>query len=146
MQLTLFTDIALKAIMYIKQSQDLVTIDEIAGKFKVPRNHLTKVLNFMVHQKWISSVRGRDGGLFYNLSSEDLKLGDMVMILENKTELLDCNSCLLHANCDLRGVLHGAVNAFYGYLNQYTLKDLNLHQTNGFIRLVIKNSDMPNLL
>lgn len=138
MQLTLFTDIALKAIMYLKQSSDLVTIDEIATKFAVPRNHLIKVLNFMVHQQWIGSVRGRNGGLFYNLSSDSLKLGETIMILENRDELLDCNACILHANCDLRSMLRGAVNAFYGYLNQYTLKDLNGQHTTAFINLLIK--------
>lgn len=138
MQLTLFTDIALKAIMYLKQSSDLVTIDEIAGKFNVPRNHLIKVLNFMVHQKWIGSVRGRNGGLFYNLSSDSLKLGQTIMILENREELLDCDACILHSNCDLRGMLRGAVNAFYDYLDQYTLKDLNGQRTRAFINLLIK--------
>lgn len=138
MQLTLFTDIALKAIMYLKQSSDLVTIDEIAGKFSVPRNHLIKVLNFMVHQKWIGSIRGRNGGLFYNLSSDKLKLGQIIMILENQDALLDCDTCILHANCDLRGMLRGAVNAFYSYLDQYTLKDLNGQHTRAFINLLIK--------
>jgi len=138
MQLTLFTDIALKAIMYLKQSESLVTIDEIAEKFAVPRNHLVKVLNFMVHQRWIGSVRGRNGGLFYNSSSDDLKLGDTIMVLENKDELLDCNACILHANCCLRGMLHGAVTAFYNFLNQYTLKDLNGQPTANFIIQIMK--------
>ena len=38
MQLTIFTDIALKSIMYLKQSQDLVTINEIADKYLVPKS------------------------------------------------------------------------------------------------------------
>lgn len=142
MQLTLFTDIALKAIIYIKQSQDLVNINEIAEKFNVPRNHLTKVLNFMIHEQWIGSVRGRSGGLFYNTSSDNLKLGNIVMILENMTELLECDSCLLHANCDLRGILRGAVNAFYEYLNQYTLKDLSIHQTDNFIKIIMRSENI----
>lgn len=124
MQLTLFTDIALKSIMYIKQSNDLVTINEIADRFDITRNHLIKVLNFAVHKKWILSIRGRNGGLSYNLDSDGLKLGDVIMILENKDELLDCNNCILNKNCSLRGILYKAQLEFYAYLNKYTLKDL----------------------
>lgn len=138
MQLTLFTDIALKAIMYLKQAEKLVTIDEIAEKFRITRNHLIKVLNFMVHQQWIGSVRGRSGGLFYNEASDSLKLGDIIMMLENKDELLDCNACVLHANCGLRGMLRDAVAAFYSSLNQYTLKDLNGSATAEFIVHIMK--------
>lgn len=133
MQLTLFTDIALKSIMYLKQSTELVTINEIAEQFNITRNHLIKVLNFMVHKEWISSVRGRNGGLLYNKTSDELKLGNIIMILEDKEELLDCANCILHANCHLRGILYKAQLEFYNYLNQYTLKDLNNESTASFL-------------
>ncbi|RTL10739.1 MAG: Rrf2 family transcriptional regulator [Neisseriaceae bacterium] len=139
MQLTIFTDIAMKSIMYLKQTQDLVTINEIAAKFAIPRNHLIKVLNFMVHQEWIGSVRGRHGGLFYKQSSDELKLGKVIMLLENREELLNCEDCMLNNNCHLRNILHQAVDAFYDYLNQYTLADLNNTKTVNFINILKAN-------
>ncbi|MDD3266726.1 MAG: Rrf2 family transcriptional regulator [Burkholderiales bacterium] len=133
MQLSLFTDIALKSVIYLKQSTKLVTINEIAEQFGITRNHLVKVLNFMVHKGWINSTRGRNGGLLYNSMSDNLKLGDVIMILENKDELLDCSNCILKANCCLRGILYQAQLEFFKYLNQYTLKDLNDEPTASFL-------------
>ena len=139
MQLTIFTDIALKSIMYLKQSQDLVTINEIADKYLVPRNHLVKVLNFMVRKKWIGSVRGRYGGLFYIQTSYELKLGEVIKTLENREELLNCEDCMINNSCHLRGLLSRAVDAFYVYLNQYTLADLNNSKTANFINILKAN-------
>lgn len=133
MRLSQFTDIGLKSIMYLKQASQLVTIDEIANQFKIPRNHLVKVLNFMMHKEWISSTRGRNGGMLYNIKSDKLKLGDVIAVLENKDELLDCDNCVLGFDCHLRGILKKAMNVFYDSLNQYTLKELNNDRTKEFI-------------
>lgn len=138
-QLSQFTDIGLKSIMYLKQSSQLVTIDEIASQFQVPRNHLIKVLNFMMHKNWIISTRGRNGGMAYNRASDELKIGDVIMIFENKDELLDCDNCILHANCSLRGMLREAMQAFYGSLNKYTFKDIVDSRTAMFINQIIWN-------
>ena len=138
MQLTQFTDIGLKSIIYLKQALHLVTIDEISKQFQIPRNHLIKVLNFMVHQTWIISTRGRNGGMSYNPASDKLKLGDVIMIFENKNELLDCNSCILHAHCKLRCILKDAMNKFYMCLNQYTINDIADPKTAKFINQMIK--------
>ena len=125
MRLNLFTDICLKSLIYLKQVNKLVTINEISLKFSIPRNHLVKALNLLVSLNWISSTRGRNGGLSYNSESDALKLGDIILILEAKPELLNCDECILHADCFLRTVLKESLNAFYANLNQYTLADLS---------------------
>lgn len=124
MQLNIFTDIALKSLIYLKQSQRLTTINELAEAFSLPRNHLVKVLNFMVRQQWILSVRGRYGGLRYNPASDTLKLGDIILVLETKRELLNCHECMIGRCCALRNILGDAQAAFYASLNRYTAVDL----------------------
>ncbi len=124
MQLNIFTDIALKSLIYLKQSERLTTINELAEAFSLPRNHLVKVLNFMVRQQWILSVRGRYGGLRYNPVSDTIRLGDIVLTLETKRELLNCQECMIGSCCFLRGILGEAQAAFYASLNRYTAADL----------------------
>lgn len=125
MQLNLFTDIALKSLIYLKQSQRLTTIGELAEVFCLPRNHLIKVLNFMVKQQWINSVRGRNGGLIYNPDSDSILLGDMILALETKKELLNCQACMIGNCCFLRSILGDAQKAFFASLNRYTVADLS---------------------
>lgn len=124
MKLSAFTDICLKSLIYLKQNNRLVTINEISNHFSIPRNHLVKALNVLVKFKWINSIRGRNGGLVYNEASDSLKIGDIILILESKPELLNCEECRLHANCFLRFILKDSLNAFYTNLNKYTLVDL----------------------
>jgi Rrf2 family nitric oxide-sensitive transcriptional repressor len=140
MQLTLFTDISLKSIMYLKQSDRIVTINELVAIYGISKNHLIKSLNFMVHKKWIKSVRGRNGGLIYDQKSDNLKIGDVIRILEGDDELLDCESCILSRACNLRGLLAGATESFYRHLNQYTLKELSNPQTINFLQIL--NNDL----
>lgn len=125
MRLNIFTDIGLKSLMYLRQANAQVTIDEISKQLELPRNHLIKVLNFMIKRGWILSIRGRNGGVSYLKSSDDLLLGDLIMILENKTELLNCKECKLHNSCFLRTILNESVNCFYTNLNKYKFSDIN---------------------
>jgi Rrf2 family transcriptional regulator, nitric oxide-sensitive transcriptional repressor len=134
MQLNIFTDIGLKSLMYLKQANELVRIDEIAEQLVIPKNHLIKVLNFMIKQKWISSVRGRYGGVYYLKSSDNLLLGNLIIRLENKQELLNCSECKLQNSCFLRVLLKESVDCFYNNLNKYKLSDINSKQTQEFIQ------------
>lgn len=131
MQLNKFTDIALKSFMYLQTANDLSRIDDIVNYYSIPRNHLIKVLNYMVHKNWIASVRGRSGGLYYLEECDNLKLGDIIADLEGNAELINCNECRLRENCILRGMFAGAQQEFYQYLNQYTLKDLKAQKLLG---------------
>jgi Rrf2 family nitric oxide-sensitive transcriptional repressor len=139
MKLTLFTDIALKSFLVLQSNPNkLFRIDDIAEAIAAPRNHLVKVLNFMVRKEWIRSIRGCNGGIIYNDQSDNLKLGELIRILEkdDKEELLNCAECKMNTNCRLRGLLGNATNTFYAYLNQYTLNDLS---TVGITTSMIKN-------
>ena len=49
MQLTHFTDLGIRVLMYLTESRsEPVKISEIAEQFKAPRNHLIKVVNKLI--------------------------------------------------------------------------------------------------
>lgn len=139
MKLNIFTDISLKSLMYLRQAKRLVTINEIASQFSIPRNHLIKSLNLLMRLNWISSIRGRNGGVIYNNESDLLKLGDVILVLEARPELLNCNECILNPNCFLRAILKESLNAFYNNLNKYTMVDLTNGKAGNFINLMIQH-------
>ncbi len=64
MQLTIFSDLALRMLMFTQAAGErLVTIDEIAFAYGISRAHLTKVVNALTRSGYLTAVRGRSGGL-----------------------------------------------------------------------------------
>ncbi len=129
MQLTRFTDFGLRVLMYLTQCRDrsaAVTIPEIADRFSVSRNHLVKVVHFMAQHGWVSTTRGKGGGLRLSQPAASYRLGDLIRDLEQQGPLIDCREppCALDGSCRLSGVLAQTLQAFYDALNGYTLADL----------------------
>lgn len=132
MQLTHFTDLGLRVLMYVSQPERVthtgkaVTISEIAESLNVSRNHLVKVVHFMAGHQWLSTTRGKGGGLALAKTPEEYNLGQLVRILEGTTQVINCAEppCALRFGCGLKGVLNDALQAFYQHLDQYTLADI----------------------
>lgn len=127
MQLTKFTDYALRILMYVSRPKDTpYTIADIAADLHVSQNHLVKIVHFMGKQNWIITTRGKGGGIQLNPSSLDLKLGSIVRILQGNTAIVECNTppCVLRSHCGLKGILDQAMQHFYNHLDQYTLTDV----------------------
>jgi Rrf2 family nitric oxide-sensitive transcriptional repressor len=150
MQLTRFTDIGLRVLMYLTQPErdDPVTISEIADQFDISRNHLVKVVHFMAQHGWIVTTRGKGGGLALAMQPCEYRMGQVVRSLEGTTALINCHepACGLRMGCNLRSLLGKALNDFYGFLDQYTLADTVAGRTGELIaemtqaRLIIRAS------
>jgi len=126
MQLNKFTDYALRIVMYISVPRDTpYTIAELAENLEVSHNHLVKIVHFMSKQSWIITTRGKGGGLRLNPDALELRLGQMVKILQGDQEIIDCDHppCVLRKKCGLKGVLNQALSQFYAHLDQYQLAD-----------------------
>ncbi|MDP8566498.1 RrF2 family transcriptional regulator [Methylophilus aquaticus] len=126
MQITKFTDLSLRVLMYLTYEANgaIVTINEIAQQFDVPRNHLIKVVTRLNKLNWVITTRGRNGGLKLAMQASELKLGNILMELENKTSLINCAEppCVLAGRCNLKNILDHGLHAFYHEMNQYSLK------------------------
>lgn len=127
MQLTQFTDLGLRVLLYLsfKERDTPATVGEIAASFAVSRNHLVKVVHFMGQQGWLATTRGKGGGLALAQPLAWYRLGKIIRELEGTTELIDCaaNTCRLRGNCRLKGILDQALDAMFEVLDRYTLAD-----------------------
>lgn len=131
MHLTRFTDLSLRVLMYLtfKNRTSLVTVNELAQKFKWSRNHIVKVAHFMNARGWIVSFRGRGGGIRLARDPSEYRIGDLVRQLEGGDEpLIDCENprCTFFEACRFRFIKDEASEAFYSKLNDYTLSSLAL--------------------
>ncbi len=130
MKLNAFTDYSLRVLIYLAtQPTERATIADIATAFEVSANHLTKVVHFLARTGWVTSVRGKGGGLELGMPPELIGVGDVVRAAEGSPLPAECfdeggGQCRIGAVCGLRGVLGEAVNAFYATLDAYSLADL----------------------
>jgi len=130
MKLTSHTDYGLRVLMALAVNQDrLVTIEELADRHKVSRNHLMKVAQTLAGLGLVKSVRGRRGGLTLAKSSDAIRMGDVVRALETDMQLVAClgdqpATCILSGACRLTGALRRATEAFLAELDRLTLSDL----------------------
>lgn len=133
MQLTRFTDLGLRVLMYLTQHDRLepVTNAEIASQFQVPHNHVIKVVHRLGKLGWVATQRGRQGGLRLAVAPHELSLGRVLRALETSGALVDCESppCVLNGSCLVKSALKAGLDAFYQKLDEYTLADVSKSAT-----------------
>ncbi len=142
MQLTQFSDIGLRVLLYLSYSRRDVpaTVAEIAQAFEISRNHLVKVVHFMSQQGWLVTSRGKGGGISLAHPLHAYRLGEVVVALEQMTELVDCSAypCRLRGSCQLKSILDEAMAAMIAVLNRYTLADAVAEPTASVVVLLNK--------
>lgn len=128
MQITRFTDLGLRVLMYLTVGgrEDLATITEIADRLEISRNHLVKVVHRLGQLKLIVTSRGKGGGITLARPPAQYRLGEVVRQLEDNPTLIDCGNppCVIRSGCRLKGVLDDALQAFFSKLDEYTLADV----------------------
>ncbi len=129
MQLTIFTDYGLRSLMYLAAQPDkLCSVREIAEHYGISRNHLVKVVHRLAQLGYITSSKGKGGGIRLAHEPEALRLGDVVRTLEPHMNLVECfnlktNTCTVVSGCTLKHFLADANKTFIDTLNEHTLND-----------------------
>jgi len=130
MRLTLHTDYSLRLLMLLAlEPEELHTIEEVARRYEISRNHLMKVTQTLAQEGFIESLRGRGGGLRLSRPPRRINLGAVVRTTEDSMALVECfdrerDACVVSAVCGLRGPLEEALAAFMAVLDKYSLADL----------------------
>lgn len=127
MQLTKFTDNALRVLIYLAANPDQkVTVAALAEACNVPRNHLTKVIHTMALNGLVDTSRGKGGGVTMAKPANQLNVGDVVRAMEGMDELINCDipKCPMGPKCDLRTLLRQGQNAFLDTMDTKTISDL----------------------
>ena len=129
MRLTFSTDYALRLLMLVGlDTEHLVTIEEVAERFGISKNHLMKVAYQLGQAGYIETVRGRNGGLRLGKAPSQIVVGEVVRRMEPDFAVVECQNpagyCKITPSCVLRSAMREAVQAFLDKLDQYTLEDL----------------------
>jgi Rrf2 family nitric oxide-sensitive transcriptional repressor len=125
MRLTRYTDYAMRVLLYLgTRPEKICSIAEIARTYGVSQNHLMKVVNDLANAGYITSLRGRSGGLKLGRPADAINIGEVVRHTEEGFDLVDCATCFIAPACGLNCALAEALAAFMAVLDGYTLADL----------------------
>lgn len=130
MRLTVYTDYALRVLMYVAVHGDRrSTIAGIAASYGISRNHVMKVVHQLGVAGYIETVRGQSGGMRLARPAGDIIVGEVVRRTEPDMALAPClnagdTTCAITPACTLRRALHEARTAFLAVLDSYSLADL----------------------
>lgn len=127
MQLTRFTDYALRVLLFIgRQRGRVCTMGEIASYYGISLEHLRKVVHKLARLGYLVSSRGRGGGLVLSHAPSAIRIGDVIVAMEEDLSIVDCVAidCALLPGCSLKTALDRASTAFIASLNEVTLADL----------------------
>lgn len=145
MQLTKFTDYALRTLLHLAMADGkLISTKDIAEMHGAKYNHLAKITQWLATEGYIETLRGRTGGMRLAVASKDINIGKIIRKLESQTSLVECmqddgGNCRLSSACGLSIALRKAQNAFFNVLEDFTLADLiSTHPGMGNLLLSIK--------
>ena len=130
MRITKRTNLAMRVLMYCAVNADRnVTKAQIAKECNSSENHLGHVVNRLGQLGFLTTVRGRRGGLRLAMPSSDISVGEVFRQFEADVPVVECfsgkdNTCPLASVCTLRGCISGAVAAFYAHLDGIMLSEL----------------------
>ena len=133
MQLTSFTDYALRTLLYLavrqSQGEGLVPIAEVSAAYGISNHHLTKVANLLARTGFVAARRGRGGGLQVTRPAAEISVGAVVRACEPNLDLVECfdrahNTCPIASACALARVLAEARERFMATLDECTLAEL----------------------
>lgn len=129
MKLTRFSDYALRVLIYLAlEPRRVATIQEVATAYDISKNHLMKVVHTLSRLGYVDATRGQGGGMRLASAPEKINLGALIRATEEDFALAECfqrgNRCVITPACRLKTVLHDALKAFLGVLDDYNLRDL----------------------
>jgi Rrf2 family nitric oxide-sensitive transcriptional repressor len=130
MQLTRFTDYALRVLIYLAHRPGgRCRIKEVSDAHAISEDHLMKVVQRLAALGYIKATRGKNGGIEAARAAADISIGAVVRDVESLAPV-ECfvsdydGRCQLYPNCGLRGALQSAQLQFLKTLDGYSVADV----------------------
>lgn len=130
MRLTIRTNLAVRVLMACAVNKGhMVRRAGIAKAANASENHLAQVVHLLANEGYITTTRGRAGGISLARTPDSITIGEVFRHFEAGVPFAECfagpdNTCPLQSVCRLRVALTAALEAFYGVLDDMTLQDL----------------------
>jgi len=125
---------ALQALAYLASHQEEgpVLMPVIAEKKQIPLRFLENIMHELKKHGFLTSFRGRHGGYILAKSPKEIRLADIIRIINGPIAMLSCVSLHFYQPCDgctedvcgLHDVMIEARDAILSILEGRTLEDI----------------------
>ena len=119
------SSLAIHAVVLIAQSGDqLINVNKIAEATGASRNHLAKVMQRLVKQGIVSSLRGPNGGFKMKMTAKDVNLYTIYESIEGPIVIEGCpmdRPICPFEKCIMGGIIHKVTNDMKKYLLESTV-------------------------
>jgi Rrf2 family protein len=136
MKLTKRGEYALRTLIRLGIAQrlglDVVSVSSLADSERLPFKFLEQILFELRHAGYVESKRGKQGGCRLLKPQEDIKIGEVVRLIDGRLAPIGCASetdyekctCPDEEHCGLRMLMIDVRNAIAQILDRYTLADV----------------------
>ncbi len=96
------TKYGLKALTYIARSEGEkpVQVSEIAKSEKIPQKFLESILLSLRKSGFLSSKKGKHGGYYLRMLPSEIKMTEVMRVLEGPIAMVPCVSLNFYEKCD----------------------------------------------
>lgn len=150
MQLTKFSDYALRILVHLSATdEEQLSARRIAEAQGLPFSHIAKIAQWLAAEGYVTSSRGRGGGMRLARAPEEISVGELLRKSEASSPIVECmrsagstsgagasgGACCLLPACGLVPVLATAQEAFFASLDATTLATV-IHGKKNMLKLV----------
>ena len=130
MQISTRSRYGLRALLAMAcQDGGTVSCEEIAEKEGISKKYLDRILAALRNASIIESQRGQGGGYCLARQPDDIRLDEVVSVLERGLEIIPCledpSECERAGSCRSRDVWHTVAVALEDALGEITLADIS---------------------
>lgn len=113
------TAIALHAMIYIvNRSDKVVSLKEIADKFQISSNHLSKILQRLAKAGYLNSTKGPNGGFKVTEYGKNISFMDVYIAIEGSHTMRECLFSSKSTKCR-RCIMSGLISKFNEDFHDY---------------------------
>jgi Rrf2 family protein len=136
MHLTKKGEYALRALINLGIAQEVgrthVSVSGFTGLSQLPLKYVEQILHQLRLAGYVDTRRGKYGGYFLRKPMDQIKIGDVVRLLDGPLAPISCASqtayapcsCPDEAHCGLRMLMVDVRNAIANILDRYSLADV----------------------
>ena len=122
---------AIKAVLFLalhSSKDNKVMVKDISKPINVPQAYIAKLLQELVKEKIISSVKGPKGGFYLDETNLTHSIMSIINVIDGEEKLNSCMLSLEKCNeekpCPLHNVLSSSRNQILKSLRTKTIKDI----------------------
>ncbi len=134
---------ALRGVLYVavaSQENRRVQVDEIAKQLAVPKPFLGKIMNRVVKEGMLNSVKGHKGGFFINDKTLKTPLTEIMDVTRENQQFGSCvlhlGKCNAHSPCPMHRQIESLRQQWQTVLMSTTIGDLLSKDQPDFIRSI----------